>query len=159
MKILKVILVLVAIWIIAAIVSFIYFLFNFSGGSSLNGLERHRIEMKKNQLESFIDSSFFNVDSSNYCISEEWSHLDTWEQNGFDFLESRIFYFSSPPKEMYYVTFIGDSASWTHDKHVVISIRAVGNSKGWQHAKSINPKDKTRIELRFKKNILDKIKN
>ena len=163
MKIIRVILILIGLYAIWVAIGFTSFLFNFSGGSSLNGFETYRFETKKHHLENLIDTVFFDSQTINNCIPQKWIHLDDWEKRGFDFPDTRIFYFPSSPEEMYYVSFLGDSTYWNQCTYAEISIRAVGGKNGWKHAKSINEKNKNRIEKRFTKEIISvitaKIKN
>ena len=154
MKIIRVILIFIGLYAIWIAIGFTSFLFNFSGGSSLNGFETYRFETKKHHLETLIDTVFFDSHTTNYCIPKKWIHLDDWEKRGLDFPETRIFYFPLSPVEMYYVSFLGDSTYWKKSSYAEISIRAVGTKNGWKHAKSINEKDKNRIEKRFRKEII-----
>src|SRR5258708_33537125 len=61
----------------------------------------------KKKLEIAMDSLY--IIHPEYKIPREWETYNSWHQRGYDFLESRIFYFKSFPEEMYYMTFIGDS--------------------------------------------------
>jgi len=154
MKIVKIILACIGIYIAYYIIGFIYFLVSFSPGT-LGGFKTTRFEINKYKLESVVDSLFFNNFDSTFKVPQKWKVLDTWEKDGYGFLDTRIYYFSSPPEEMYYVSFIGDSSYWKKHNYSEIAIRSIGNKHGWKSEKSIDDDDEIeRIEKRFKKEII-----
>ena len=110
----------------------------------------------KKKLEIAIDSLFSK--HPEYMILPEWEIYNDWSASGYDFLESRIFYFSNPD-EMYYVTFVGDSTLLADSTKIGIGIRAVckGTYK-WLLDADLNSKEKERIEKRFDDEIISKLK-
>ena len=114
----------------------------------------------KDKLEIAMDSLFSEYPE--YRIPAKFSKYDRWSKAGYDFLESRIFYFKSDPEEMYYITFVGDSVTLADTSKVTIAIRAVFNEKNikeklWLTADDLNSKEKERIENRFDNEIVLKL--
>jgi hypothetical protein len=112
---------------------------------------------RKKKLEIGIDS--FYAKNPEYRMPEKWLRFDSWSANGYDFLESRIFYFKAPPEEMYYVTFIGDSIELADKTKIAIGISAVnkGNYK-WFLENDLDSREKERISKRFNDEIVSKLK-
>ncbi len=127
---------------------------------TLGGFEIITFPVSKNKVNSAIDSLYKNFPE--YKIPEKWKELNDWQDRGYGFLDSRIFYFKSTPEEMYYVSFIDmedDSTKQDVQLQTSLSIRAVskGEKKWWLH-KELNAKEQKRIENRFKKEIISKLK-
>ena len=81
----------------------------------------------KKKLEIAMDSLY--SEHPEYKSPAKWNKYNDWSKAGYDFLESRIFYFKSDPEEMYYITFIGDSVALADTSKIAIGIRAVFNGK------------------------------
>jgi hypothetical protein len=112
----------------------------------------------KNRLSIAMDTLYSR--HPEYKIPEKWEGFDDWSKAGYDFLEGKVFYFKSPPEEMYYVTFIGDSETLADTTKIGIGIRAIynGNYKGrWLLADSLNSKETKRVETRFNKEIISRL--
>ncbi len=112
----------------------------------------------KKNLEIAMDSLF--VKHPEYKIPEKWETYNDWHQRGYDFLESRIFYFKSSPEEMYYVSFIGDSVMLADTTKIGIAIRATynGDARGrWVLGDSLGSSEKQRIISRFDNEIVSKL--
>ena len=114
----------------------------------------------KDKLEIAMDSLFSEYPE--YSIPTKWNKYNDWSKAGYDFLESRIFYFKSDPEEMYYITFLGDSVTFADTSKVTIGIRAVFNEKNikekwWLTADDLNSKEKERIVNRFENEIVLKL--
>lgn len=114
----------------------------------------------KKKLEIAMDSLY--SEHPEYKIPAKWNKYNDWSKAGYDFLESRIFYFKSDPEEMYYITFIGDSVALADTSKIAIGIRAVFNEKNiagkwWLAADDLKSKDKERIEKRFDAEIISKL--
>ena len=127
-----------------------------SGCGTLGGFEPIYFDCNKNQVSEEIDS--FYLKHSEYRIPNKWKNFDDWDKRGYDFLDGRIFYFLKPPEEMYYVTFVGDSAFQSSNSPINMSIRGI--SKG--HPKWLLNEDLTEVEIkrineRFRVEILSKI--
>jgi hypothetical protein len=135
----------------------IYFASNFSAGT-LGGFDSRTFPTSKRVLVKGIDSIYSQYPQ--YKIPEKWDSLNDWSQRGYDFLDTRIFYFSSNPEEMYYVSFYGD-ANDTIQKDTTrtsLSIRAVHDGKnGWNLEDEFSNKEKNRIENRFDQEIISKL--
>lgn len=128
----------------------------FAGCGTLGSFKVMNFSVDKHQLSLAIDTIFKNY--PNYKIPEKWKYLDSWDERGYGFLDSRIFYFKDSPEEMYYVTFRGGKTA-SLNTLASISIRAVSSGKGkWLVQDDLNDKECERIELRFESEILSKIK-
>jgi hypothetical protein len=127
-----------------------------AGGSLGAGLESFEYSNSRAEVAQAIDSIYKAYPE--YQIPEKWKSRDTWDAKGFDFLDSRIFYFGSAPEEMYYVTFIGDEET-ANPFRTELSIRAVDfGRKDWVYVKNIPVDDHARIRERFKIEIDQKIR-
>ncbi len=112
----------------------------------------------KKKLEIALDSLFAKY--PDYKIPKKWEPFNDWSARGYDFLESRIFYFKSSPEEMYYVTFIGDSVMLADTTKIGIGVRAIynGDYRGkWLLGDSLDSKAKERITKRFHNEIVSKL--
>ncbi|HEV8511759.1 MAG TPA: hypothetical protein VGQ59_00690 [Cyclobacteriaceae bacterium] len=126
------------------------------GGGTLGGFPPIYFPTSKVNLEHAMDSLFLKYPQ--YSIPEKWKEKDNWSQRGYDFLESRIFYFKNDPEELYYVTFIGDQVMLRDTTKVSIAIRAVDSeSKTWQKYDELNDQQRSRIERRFHNEIIKKL--
>ncbi|WP_026898917.1 hypothetical protein [Daejeonella oryzae] len=123
---------------------------------SLGGFDDRIFPTSKKKLEVALDQLY--LDHPQYIIPDKWKDFDSWSRNGYDFLESRIFYLREHPEEMYYVSFVGDSAMLANPKQVVIAIRAVnkGDYK-WYLEEDCDKKERERIESRFDQEIISKL--
>ena len=111
------------------------------------------------KLENAIDT--LHSRHPEYKIPQKWKGLNDWSRKGYyDFLVGRIFYFRSPPEEMYYVTFIGDdSATFADTTKICIGIRSVfrESTYKWAEDDSLTAKEKERIVGRFDREIVAKL--
>lgn len=110
----------------------------------------------KTKLEIAIDSLYSNY--PDYRMPEKWKEYDSWSKRGYDFLESRIFYFKNEPEEMYYVTFVGEEETLKDTTHIDIAIssayrRRTGN---WSE-EDFGKEEEIRIQKRFKREIISKL--
>ena len=130
----------------------------FSGAGTLGGFDKRMFPTSKRNLVLAIDKLF--AEHPNYKIPDTWKSQDDWKERGYDFLDSRIFYFQANPEEMYYVSFYGDANdSLQKDTTTAgISIRAVEKANsGWTIEENTSSADKKRIEARFDKEIISKL--
>jgi hypothetical protein len=128
------------------------------GAGTLGGFETVSFPTSKQNIVTSIDSIYKLF--PNYKIPDHWKRYDTWSERGYDFLDSRIFYFKSEPEEMYYVTFIGDSLDQKNPHYTAIAIRSYmkGNNLGpWLNESDTGEEEKKRIESRFRTEIASKI--
>lgn len=139
------------------LISYLFFVFQCTSCGTLGGLDSRVFLVSKEKIENAIDS--FYAISSDYVIPAKWEQYDDWSKRGYDFLESRIFYFKSYPEEMYYVSFEGTSTSPADTYTCAIAIRAVfkEDEKGWYLEDDLDKEDKKRIESRFDNEIVSKI--
>lgn len=127
------------------------------GCGTLGSFKAFNFSVNKQELSLAIDTIYKNYPY--YKIPEKWKKFDTWEERGYDFLDSRIFYFKDSPEEMYYVTFRGEKANPSIDP-IDIAIRAVSNGKGrWLMQDDFSKKEIERIESRLESEILLKTKH
>jgi hypothetical protein len=111
--------------------------------------------ISKDRLLTAIDTVYKMYPK--YQIPENWQKFNDWSERGYDFLESKIFYFDTAPKEMYYVTILNDS---TDNSEVSMSVRAVckGTDK-WFIEEDLSTEEVKRIENRFDTAIVKKIRD
>jgi hypothetical protein len=138
------------------------FLFSFlivlSGCGTLGGFEIVTFPISKHKLEVGIDSLFSQYPQYRMPNDTAWKTYDDWSARGYDFLESRIFFFNNSPQELYYVSFVGDSTDFADTSKVSISVRAVTSiSSGWRLEKDVSSRESDRIEDRFRKEIGEKL--
>jgi hypothetical protein len=127
-------------------------------GTLGDGFGEWNFSVSRKKLEIAIDS-LYKIHPE-YSIPQKWEKQNDWSERGYDFLESRIFYFKSSPEEMYYVTFIGDSATLANPSNVNIGIRSVfkeNTHKQWLLSDDLNSPEKERIENRFDSEIIPKL--
>jgi hypothetical protein len=153
--------IILATIVVVLFISCIIYLFNLLnnfGAGTLGGFDERAFPTSKQHLVQAIDTLF--SEHPEYEPPYEWKRFDNWHERGYDFLDSRIFYFSSSPREMYYVSFLGDANdSIQADSHLTsIAIRAVNNgTPGWTLEKEFDSSDRERIEQRFDKEVIFKI--
>lgn len=112
--------------------------------------------ISKKKLEIAMDSLYMK--HPEYKAPKDWGKFNNWSERGYDFLESKIFYFKSSPEEMYYVTFIGDSTALASTTKIGIGIRALNKgSYKWLLNDDLDSKEKERIEKRFDDEIISKL--
>ena len=143
---------------IKQLASILLFLFLHSSCGTLGGFDIRTFPTSKKVLVRSIDTLFAR--HPEYIIPEKWKNIDTGFAIGYNFLDSRFFYFNATPEEMYYVSFIGDAnGSIQKDTTATrISIRAVNDgTSGWKLEKKFNSSERERIEKRFDKEIIYKI--
>lgn len=125
----------------------------------------------KNCLEKIKKENDLNIPA-------KWRKFDDWDQTGYDFLNGKVFYFHKDNigrEEMYYVScVIEDDLSDVDkdkifpsdtlkiaDKDPTVSLRAVfeieNEKTGWKSISDLDKKEVTRVEERFKKEIVNKI--
>ena len=129
------------------------------GAGTLGGFKKITFFTSKRTLVAAIDSLF--AQNPEYKIPEKWKKENTWSERGYDFLDTRIFYFKSEPEEMYYVSFYGDANDSIQKDTTTtgISIRAINNGANynWSKESYISYSEKNRIIKRFQDEIISKI--
>jgi hypothetical protein len=128
------------------------------GSGTLGGFDSRTFPTSKQNLVQVIDTLFLK--HPEYRIPDKWKSFDDWKERGYDFLDSRIFYFKSEPEEMYYVTFFGDAndSVQINSHSTSISIRGINNGiPHWTLEDEINSSDKKRIKKRFDEEIILKL--
>lgn len=140
------------------IIAICFLLWGCIEGGTLGGFDKRIFSTSKNKLNKAIDTLYLN--HSEYKIPDKWSDRDNWSERGYGFLESRIFYFKAHPEEMYYVSFIGDSATLADSKEISIAIRAIYNGgKNWKPKNDLDKHERERIEVRFDKEIIYRLES
>ncbi|TJY63736.1 hypothetical protein FAZ19_15815 [Sphingobacterium alkalisoli] len=139
------------------LIACVFFVLQNISCGTLGGLDDRVFLVSKEKIENAIDS-FYTMNPT-YVIPAKWEQHNDWSKRGYDFLESRIFYFKSSPEEMYYVSFVGTSTSPADTFTCTLAIRAVfkEDEKGWYLEKDLDRKEKKRIEARFDNEIVSKI--
>ena len=111
--------------------------------------------LPKTKVLKLFDTLF--VQHPEYKIPQAWKKYNDWSERGYDFLESRIVYFKSQPREMYYITFLDDGLSAKKNK-TGIGIRAICNGDPkWVLDKDMDEDERERIEKRFDNEIVSKL--
>lgn len=127
-----------------------------NGAGTLGTFKPITFPVSKQKVEKAIDTLF--AAHSEYRIPSKWEHLDSWDDRGYDFLQSYIFYFKEHPEEMFYVTFIGDKKMLADPTHIQIAIRAVNTGKNrWLLNDDLPENERVRIVNRFNKEIISKL--
>ncbi|MEP6844674.1 MAG: hypothetical protein ABI861_01665 [Panacibacter sp.] len=128
------------------------------GAGTLGGFDIRIFHTSKQNLVRAVDTLFAKYPE--YQIPDKWKSFDDWKERGYDFLDSRIFYFKSEPEEMYYVTFLGavNDSVQVNNTSTSISIRAIDNGTShWTLEEETNSPEKKRIENRFDQEIISKL--
>jgi hypothetical protein len=127
-----------------------------NGAGTLGGFKPITFPVSKEKLEEAIDTLF--AAHTEYSIPEKWEHLDSWDDRGYGFLQSHIFYFKGPPEEMFYVTFIGDEKMLADPTRIQIAIRAVNRGKNkWLLSDDLSESERGKIVNRFHNEIVSKL--
>lgn len=125
---------------------------------TLGGFDNRNFVTPKQNIEKALDTLFSK--NIKLTIPEKWEEYDNWKKIGYDFLDTRIFYFQSKPEEMYYVSFVGNGKEKQDENGpTILAIRAVFNEKykKWLKEEDFNNDEKERIEKRFDKEIINKL--
>jgi hypothetical protein len=124
---------------------------------TLGGFNTVSFPVSKKKLENSIDSLYFNY--PNYKIPDKYQEFNNWEYWGANSLDAKTFYFSQSPEEMYYISFVGDEQTFKDTTHIDIAIRSVFEDKKrkWLKQEDYNKEEETRIQERFKKEIISKL--
>ncbi|HEY0297723.1 MAG TPA: hypothetical protein VGB84_00745 [Arachidicoccus sp.] len=129
------------------------------GAGTLGGFEIITFPTSKRVLVAAIDSLF--AKNPEYGIPNKWKAEDDWNERGYSFLDSRIFYFKSEPEEVYYVSFYGDAnkSVQVDTTKTGISIRAIDNDANyrWTKEEDVGSTEENRINKRFQTEIITKL--
>ncbi len=128
------------------------------GCGTLGGFKPWTFTTSKRNLVNAIDTLFNK--NPQYKIPAKWKSLDDWKERGYDFLDSRIFYFKSTPEEMYSGTFLGNlnNSAQVDTNTTTICIRAVDNgNRHWTLENETSSSEKKRIENRFQVEVISKL--
>ena len=130
----------------------VFILINCDG--TLGGFDTISFPTSKKKIEIAIDSLYFNYPE--YKIPDKWKEENDWSKRGFNFLNSRIFYFKENPEEMYYTSIRVGNDSLTH---IDIAIRSVfmGSKRKWLKQEDFTKEEENRIQTRFKTEIISKL--
>lgn len=123
----------------------------------LGGFNTLSFPVSKKKMEVAFDSLYSNYPE--YKIPNKYQEFNIWSKMGYDFLDSRIFYLSQFPEEMYYISFVGDEETFKDTTHIDIAIRSVFISKirNWKEQKDFTKEEESRIQERFKTEIISKL--
>ena len=128
------------------------------GCGTIGGFDVRSFPTPKQKVVEAIDTLFAKYPE--YDVPSNWQSFNDWKERGYDFLDSRLFYFRSAPEEMYYVTFLGDSNNIYKSGFTSLAIRAINNGRGhWTLEDEITSSEKSRIQSRFDKEIIAKIED
>lgn len=124
---------------------------------TLGGFNTVSFPVSKKKIETAFDSLYSNYPE--YRIPDKYQDYNSWSKRGYDFLDSRIFYFSQSPEEMYYISFVGDEESFKDTTHIDIAIRSVfiGSKRKWLKQEDFTKEEESRIQTRFKIEIISKL--
>jgi hypothetical protein len=124
---------------------------------TLGGFNIISFPVSKKKIETAFDNLY--SDYPQYKIPSKWEEYNNWSKRGYNFLESRIFYFKEKPEEMYYISFIGDEETFKDTTHIDIAIRSVfiGSKRKWLKQEDFNKEEENTIQTRFKTEIVSKL--
>ena len=105
---------------------------------------KYTVEMK---LLNVINKDSFYVVPSKWEFSKEG-----------DIFERIYVYFKNNPEEMYRIGFTGDSAVWKNSSNCRLGLISQWVDNGWNNESDLSRKEKERIQERFEREILSKIK-
>jgi len=136
---------------------FLIFVLLLSCDGTLGGFDNRIFPTSKKNIENAITSLF--IKNPELKIPDKWKIYDDWEKRGYNFLDSRIFYFDTKPEEMYYVTFVGNGDDKQNEKGpTILAIRAVSvGDNRWILYDEFSPEQKEKIEQRFDEKIISEI--
>ncbi|AWV97142.1 hypothetical protein [Arcticibacterium luteifluviistationis] len=127
---------------------------------TLGGFESRSFNTPKQNIKRAIDTLF--ATNNELKIPEKWNEHDDWEDRGFGFLDTRIFYFQSEPEEMYYVSFV-ENGNEKQDENgpTILAIRSIFTKRhnNWLKEEDFDDMEKERIETRFDTEIISKLEN
>lgn len=131
------------------------------GVGSLGAVGSWMFPTSKKELVLAIDSLF--AMQPRYILPKELdTRYNNWKEGGYDFLDSRLFYFDKKPREIYYVSFYGDASDsiQANPNLTGISVRSVisvSGIKGWQNDSDMSNTEMHRVLDRFDKEIVSKL--
>ena len=108
-------------------------------------------------LDVAIDSLY--AQHPEYKMPQQWATYDNFTLRPSKYLFKKIFYFKSPPEEMYYVSLIDDSIMNGDTSQTGLAIRAVNRGGGWLQSDKFSYKEQKKIQRRFNKEIIAKLKD
>lgn len=124
----------------------------------------HKYLFNCNEKELDFCLNKFSEKQNEMKVPKKWIKFDNWKEKGYDFLNGKVFYFkegNNQIEEMYFVSIL-DSYPKEKDK-TSVSIRAVfrfvDNNPRWIYLDDFDKSEVSKIEERFQKMILDKMKN
>ncbi|HEY8783654.1 MAG TPA: hypothetical protein VIM16_18650 [Mucilaginibacter sp.] len=153
---------IIIIILIATLISsvFIWFFYTFRhfNDDTLGGFPERNFPTSKKNVETAINNLYsFNPE---FKVPDKWMYEDTSIKHSYFFLEGKTFYFKNKPEEIYYVTFIGDSAMLADPAKATISIRLVYNGgPKWFKYDELDTVNRKRIEERFDEEIISKLED
>ena len=136
-----------------------FFLFfnscNYPGDGALGGWDIIEFKTSEAKLKQAIDS-LYKLEPS-YKTKGNWKYeSNEWLKDHY-YLNTVIFYFNSPPEEMYYVTYV-DNGNGDNPNFSRLAIRAVQiSSNSWKRYQDVSKNEKLRIEKRFHKYIVKRL--
>ncbi|WPO77077.1 hypothetical protein [Flavobacterium sp. KACC 22761] len=125
---------------------------------TLGGFDSRNFATPKKNIEKAIDTLFNK--NAELEIPEKWKEYDNWKKRGYDFLDTRIFYFQSEPEEMYYVSFVTDgNEKQDENGPTILAIRSIFTKRHnkWLKEEDFSVDEKERIENRFDAEIISKL--
>ena len=124
----------------------------------MGGFDNRNFTTPKKNIVKALDTLF--VKNPELKIAEKWIKYEHWKNSGFDFLDSRIFYFQTEPEEMYYVTFVENgNENQNNFGPTILAVRSVFTKRHnkWLKKENCSEKLKERIESRFETEIISKL--
>lgn len=125
---------------------------------TLGGFDSRNFVTPKQNIEKAIDTLF--AKNPELKIPEKWKEYDNWKKSGYDFLDTRIFYFQSEPEEMYYVSFVEDGNEKQNENGpTILAIRYIFTKRHnkWLKEEDFEIGEKERIEKRFDTEVVSKL--
>lgn len=127
------------------------------GAGTLGGWKTLVFPVVESKLDSTIQVFF--KDNPMYLVPENLKYEeDSWQNSGFGFLKSHVFYFKNSPEEMFYVTYVESGFGVKNPNWARIAIRSVYSEKGgWKKREEYSLAEQDRIQNRFYKEICFKL--
>src|SRR4051812_13486729 len=116
-----------------------------AGCGTLGGFDIRSFPTSKQNVVAAIDTLYAR--HPEYRVPNKWKRFDDWQERGYGFLDTRIFYFKADPEEMYYVSFYGDAndAVQANKTYTALSIRAVHDgTTTWKLEEDVSSSSKNR---------------
>lgn len=111
---------------------------------------------KYNQKKEVVEINLLEVINENntYSPPKKWNNYEL----GIDSIYDIFVQFSSNPKEIYQLDFIGTPSDWEEESASKLALVGVFDGEKWSFEKDLSSKEQERMKNRFETEILSKMK-